>query len=408
MPSIPPTAPATLESPPPASDTTPLVDAAPAAPRNTARNRPIEGLRGLCATLVVVAHIVAMSVKGGFCPLALGPLAPFFHGAGIGSVTLFFLISGYLIVQSLVRHQDVRAFLVNRVLRIYPVFVPLHLLIFLAGPPLRYEWMGALRHHPGALALSFLENLLFLPGTLPLPIAQRNAWSLSYEWAFYLLAALLFLSFRSSRKATHKAGALAPTRPILFTGAAALSVAYIWWHPLAAFFPVGAAVYRWESRLSQLRPPVLVREAGIPLLFLTLLLVERNVPAALLCGGVAFASIVFGWGLLAQFLKTRPLQYLGRISYSLYLIHPFGFAAAREIVKRFGAHAGRGEAGDLLTFASFAIVGGALSLLLSNLSYRYVEVAFTDRFRRRKRRRGEVEATAARRHAAADAQTQPG
>ena len=59
-------------------------------------------------------------------------------------VELFFMISGFLIPASLVRHASVGKFFYDRALRILPVFVVLHLVLFVAGP-------GPLAHAIGIL-----------------------------------------------------------------------------------------------------------------------------------------------------------------------------------------------------------------------------------------------------------------
>ncbi len=102
-------------------------------------------------------------------------------------VQLFFLISGYLIVQSAAR-QRWWAFLINRAFRIFPAFWAATLIGSL--------WI----HHVLPLADSadwpyFLANLLTLSHFVPYASGRFDvlavSWTLTIEWTWYLLAPLL-------------------------------------------------------------------------------------------------------------------------------------------------------------------------------------------------------------------------
>ena len=200
------------------------------------RNLTIEGLRGFSAAAVICYHVHNMAIKGEYFHPNHSPIVnSLVRSLGRFGVLMFFMISGYLIVQSLVKYDSIPRFLKHRVWRIYPVFTPLHLIMFTLGPWQGYEWMGALKHSLPQYALQFFSNLLLLPGIFRLPIAQRNAWSLSYEFAFYVISCLLF--FAATRRA-HRGWRLLS----LGTGLAA-SVGVLRYHPIAAYFLIGVALF---------------------------------------------------------------------------------------------------------------------------------------------------------------------
>ena len=89
------------------------------------------------------------------------------------------MISGYVINASLLRHGDVVSFAIDRVARIYPVFLAVHLGIFTVGPLIGYKFF----HGLGLIewAYQFASNVLFLLGVFNLPLAQIVAWSLIYS-----------------------------------------------------------------------------------------------------------------------------------------------------------------------------------------------------------------------------------
>ncbi|TMA30879.1 MAG: phosphoadenylyl-sulfate reductase, partial [Deltaproteobacteria bacterium] len=114
-------------------------------PASRGRNLTIEGLRGF-SVVVVCYHIHNMAITGGYLHPRYGPVATsLISGLGRFGVLMFFMISGYLIVQSLVRSDSIPQFLKHRVWRIYPVFIVLHLTTFSLGPWSDYArgWGGS-------------------------------------------------------------------------------------------------------------------------------------------------------------------------------------------------------------------------------------------------------------------------
>src|ERR1700733_14197399 len=169
----------------------PATDSLGAYPKNL--NRQVHGLRGFSTLAVFVYHVYGMGTLWNFWPAEFNPVAPFF-AAGKHGVEIFFIISGYLITGSLIRHPSAAKFLVDRAIRLYPVFMTIQLIVFGLGPLIHYKWLSGIS--PAGWAVAFVENGLFLPGIFDLPLAQLNAWSLSYEAAFYLLSALSFVLAR--------------------------------------------------------------------------------------------------------------------------------------------------------------------------------------------------------------------
>jgi peptidoglycan/LPS O-acetylase OafA/YrhL len=108
----------------------------------------------------------------------------------------FFLLSGYLIAQSMTRTRSLRSYLERRVLRIYPAFIVAYILsVFLLGPI-----VGA---HPLAfipetvVRLIFLQPPMIYPGQLPhrpWPFLNGAMWTIAYEFRCYLMVAVLGLT----------------------------------------------------------------------------------------------------------------------------------------------------------------------------------------------------------------------
>ncbi len=77
----------------------------------------LDGLRGVLAMYVTIGHMAPFALLPAWLLSAAG------HGGA--AVDVFFILSGLVISQSLDRlHGDMRRFLQARVLRIFPVFLP--------------------------------------------------------------------------------------------------------------------------------------------------------------------------------------------------------------------------------------------------------------------------------------------
>jgi peptidoglycan/LPS O-acetylase OafA/YrhL len=345
-------------------------DAVPgAAPYPKNLNLQIHGLRGFSALGVFVCHIYGMSKIWHFWPSELAPFNRFFQ-AGAYGVEIFFIISGYLITASLIRHQSAKKFLIDRCIRIYPVFLAIHVLVFALGPIAKYKWMAGISAAHWAEA--FVSNALFLPGIFNLPIAQLNAWSLSYEAAFYLLSASMFVAATVAGRKLANFGLILVLVPILLI------------YPIASFFLVGVAIFFITGR-QVIRFPSSLRWLSIPGLFAVLTLLtladcrRAFIFSALIPAFVFFWSIVDGKCGLSAILRSGWLQYLGTISYSFYLWSPVVTYPMKIIMGKIF----QGRISDLSMLILFALSASVGAVIVAHLSYLY----FEDRLGRTLRRR---------------------
>jgi peptidoglycan/LPS O-acetylase OafA/YrhL len=164
-------------------------------------------------------------------------ISPFVLFFGGGAVCLLFCISGLLILQSLIKHNDWHVFAVNRIKRIYPLFIVLHIFSFTWGPIRgKAAWMASVGPKPLDWLYQFFTNLFLLPGVFPLTLVQQLAWSLSYEAAFYVVSCFIFVGVK---KVTAKQNLGYPM--VALGGAAA--IALLVFHPFFWFFLVGITTY---------------------------------------------------------------------------------------------------------------------------------------------------------------------
>ena len=343
----------------------------PAAPR-AGYNPNSHGLRGFAALSVFVFHIFSARVIG--WPANWDGVVEA-SGALQYGVELFFMISGYVILASLLRHDSLRAFFTDRLLRIYPAFLLPVVLVFVTGPFMRWGFFAGIG--VADYLADFLGNLLFLPTIFPVPLAHWAAWSLSYEWVFYLVAAaLVFLGRR----------ALLSWPAVLAFALAALC--FFNFYPRALFFLPGIAIFLAGKRLEAVRGYFRFPLAALVIFFIAWWStgVTLSQPSsqllpwmgdgrlvyaliALAAGAYVLAAVTLGNGLFSRLLRSPAFSFLGTISYSFYLWHPIVIVVIKRAILHL-PQAWHGWGTDLL-FVSVSVVG---SLVLAWLSWRFFEV----------------------------------
>ena len=167
----------------------------------------LDGLRAISALMVVVGHAGKVLQVGRHLPFGSGVVDVW----GPVGVTVFFVLSGFLITRLIVRERrttgtmDVRAFYLRRALRILPAYwVYIAVIAILAR-------MHLVLASPSSFArsLSFTTNYLN-----PHSWVLNHSWSLSIEEQFYLLwPALLMIA--SEKHARRAAQCLIVATPIL-------------------------------------------------------------------------------------------------------------------------------------------------------------------------------------------------
>jgi len=338
------------------------------------QNETMHGLRGLASVIVVFFHIYGMAYIGGFFEKReIAGFFRIFHNFGSMGVNMFFMLSGYLIIGSLARHGNIKNFMINRIIRIYPVFLTLHIVLFLFGPIINYEWLGDVSITQ--YIAGFISNLLLLPGIFDLPIAQKNAWSLSYEFLFYIVSALFFLITLKIKKKSLKYISLS-----LLT---ALSVVVIYNHPTALFFILGVIVYYSQdlikSKYQYKKYYFLNGVILLPVIFYIYDAGNSFAIVPLILSLIMFWVVVNQEGLLSKILKTKVFQFLGTISYSLYLIHPFALFPFKiifstEKVKMLIEN-------EYVRISLFGSISLTVAIIGSYISYRLLEVALTSKLK---------------------------
>lgn len=347
-------------------------------------NAALNGYRGLCAALVFIYHVGSAGVIELPHGDRISDGVSYLWSSLAYGVEMFFMISGFVILGSLLRHASVGEFLKDRFTRIFSAWIPALIAVTVVCSVLNMKMLADL----GILERLglFVANLLLLPPIVPLPLIHFGSWSLSYEWLFYFAAAGGAVVLR--RKAPNRwAVALWLT----------VAVGLVCLFPRALFFLTGVIVFaqrQWFQRHTRwLRFPVVsllvflvswkLTEANLAQLSDTFIDWFRD--GRWLAALVAFIASLHMFGCACfnargelSILNSRTFQFLGNISYSFYLWHGLVMAAVKRVVS---IEVPPGHSWQ--AFALFVIGCLAISLPLAWASWRVFETALARYMRRR-------------------------
>ena len=310
----------------------------------TRHNLPLDSVRGIAALCVVVHHIVISTTFTQAFDLG-GPLADFFANGWI-FVDLFFVLSGIVMAMTYVRPAErfsVRVFVVRRLARIYP----LHLAVLLAWIPIRLARFfavslgigaGAALVHDVNTPYAFLMQLFLLNafGTLSEMSWNGPSWSISAElFAYAVFAVTVALLARHARSGMI-GGAFAVISGLsLFTAVVVLRERELDFH---LHFGVVRGLYGFSLGVVTMCAAEALRSSGVQIggTWQSLCLAVALVYVALVgaypwigfIAPLAFAALLGGLVVspetsLGRALSSAPLVWLGRRSYSIYMVHAF-------------------------------------------------------------------------------------
>jgi len=288
----------------------------------------LEALRGLAALMVAYSHsleaIVINHPSAEWVKLVLKTV-----GNGDVAVTLFFVLSGYVLGHSLDHGgTGYAAFMIRRMLRVWPA-----MLASLAGC---YVWLesvhaaGLVRHFDAAAPLYYeywqhpaswqdlLRDAFFLGNYL-----NPVTWTLEVE----MLAAALFIPlWRLSRRSPSLAALLLLGWAGCFLGMPLQSYARVGFVYMLLLGMQAGPGARWAQRHLSVRQ----QRFGLWLAYIGCCLANKWLPVTLAAGW--FLESLFGYAVVAllvashsgvpqPLLDSRLMRCIGRISFGFYLWH---------------------------------------------------------------------------------------
>ena len=285
-------------------------------------------LRGLAASWVVMFHIWT-STNGGvtLLPRWLGQVV--FKWGYLG-VEIFFVLSGYVIAHSLrdksVDGDEAKSFAAKRYLRIAPPYYVSLLAVFaVAGLKVAIDHKPFILNSESFSVGRLIAHLFFAQQFLGIKNFEEIYWTLCYEMGFYLvMIAILWLLCRRGHR--NLIGPIAAA-----TGVASAVVTFFrpeivhWLYLLNGWYMFAAGLVAYECARGVCRKQWFV---GLLTVIIAMALVRYWGKSAV---AAATAGLLYwdylhpaeagsnGW--LRRVIASRPMLFLGTISYSLYLLH---------------------------------------------------------------------------------------
>jgi peptidoglycan/LPS O-acetylase OafA/YrhL len=336
--------------------------------------KDIQGLRGMAVALVVIFHVWPNVLRGGYV-----------------GVDIFFVISGYLItailIGEIIDHGSINLlrFYAHRLARLVPAatiaLVACGLLTLAFFPSTRWRDTGI----DIVASASYLENWVLARRSVNYlnayssPSIAQHFWSLSVEGQFYVIWPLALLAINWARRLLPARWALSwqlvlsSLTIVLF----AVSLELFRRNPGLAYF--SSFTRFWEMTLggsvaflarptnpasSSLLAPL--RAIAVLSMLAAAAFFDNTTPfpglPALLptLGAAAFLYSGSGRGGESGFFCSRPMVYLGDISYSVYLWH---WPLLISVTDIFGE--------PLTPFSKFFLV--AVTIAVSHFSTKYIE-----------------------------------
>jgi peptidoglycan/LPS O-acetylase OafA/YrhL len=358
----------------------------------------LDGVRGIAILAVLLFHFITPENRVGL----VNSTVSWVFAYGALGVDLFFVLSGFLITGILydarLDEHYFRNFYMRRLLRIFPLYYGVLAIIFLVlpiFPELRGSELSGLREHQAWAWLYAVNVYLAIHDGWVLSYIE-HFWSLAVEEQFYLIWPLavwllaakprVFLTFSFLVAAASFMGrivaSVAGAGPVVLEVLTPFQLDAL---AIGGFFAVYLRQPGGEAGARRLVVPLAL--AGLALLVIQLggrHSTARGNALESLRGG-AFHLLLVALLLkgllgtpscgLSRFLLSRPLAFLGKYSYGLYVYHHF-------LSYYFSSHrtelmlAARLGCSYMTALVLQAAAGMAVSIVLAWLSYEYFEKHF--------------------------------
>ncbi|AMQ01369.1 acyltransferase [Pedobacter cryoconitis] len=284
----------------------------------------LDGFRGLCALFVVIFHT---HVLNSFAK------HDFFRNSYL-FVEFFFVLSGFVLYHTYGKKdfelKRFKRFFISRTFRLFPLHLVMLLVFILLEVAKWFAQKKGIMFNNAAFTGDYaptqiLPNLFllqsWLPGANPLSY-NYVSWSISVEYYMYIIFA--FIMFWIPKMKEYIFGILSILAFIaLFFHSDVLKLEAL--RGLSCFF-AGSLCYLVYLRISKLIIPQIIFDLleliSIAAIIIVVISNFENKGAfisLLFC--LTVIIFAFDRGIVSRFLKSNPISYLGKLSYSIYIIH---------------------------------------------------------------------------------------
>jgi len=343
----------------------------------------LEATRGVAALMVALFHIGLtpyvdamghqqrlIARSGDF---SLGDAIARILGNGPGAVIFFFVLSGFVLTKVLKNGpsnagQNSWQFLTGRIFRLYPAILST-LTIFIA--------IFLLSGHSLTSADEFKPTSLLLNALLIRPTIDSVMWSLQLE----LIAAPMLLLIYFAWQRFGAPAVLLPYALLLI-----LSFTSVWNHLIGPPFSFGQMYAFVAGMLAFLYGATIVQKLKSPRLWLAVALLGFALTRPIIgwssywtiwletiFGATIVALLAFGPFPPSSASAFRAARFLGKISFSFYLLSPIALLPQHHGISEYLTSAISAGAHPLLLCAGLFVCAVALTALLAWLQFNFIE-----------------------------------
>jgi peptidoglycan/LPS O-acetylase OafA/YrhL len=347
-------------------------------------------LRAIAALFVLCHHIEEYKHKLKFQSLFDSKVfSNIIRYIGQNGVDLFFVLSGFLITYLLLAEIEnkgkisIKQFYIRRILRIWPLYFIVIAISFIVLPFLYYNYQGLFEGQDYfnqliewtdykrnlLLFIFFLSNIaLWINGPV---VGASQSWSVSVEEQFYLLWPWVVKTFHKVLIPFLIALIILKTKLDAMIDGNQIEINKWLWAFMFTFkveyLAMGALfakLYKYKNSTFE----KVLKNKPFFLLVLLISLFQLYIKFSNIATAFSFAILILCF--IERKIKIKPLEYLGSISYGIYMYHPIIIYLGFSLAFKLGVFDT-----TLLNLFVYPII--LLSTItISNLSYKYVEIIF--------------------------------
>lgn len=328
--------------------------------RSAARYIELDSLRGVAALVVVFSHVLGVLPSlDDYEPsnwfesaLIYSPLHALW--AGTEAVTLFFVLSGFVLSLPFhgARNGTYPEYLFRRICRIYlpylaAIVFALAMRAALSG--LEVEGLGGLAKKMWQGPFTAVDAATHLLMVVVIPNGEQAdpvIWSLTHEMRLSIIFPVIMWVVLRYRWYVPITASLAVAAASVVAGAAVGAESNARTGSYLVMFVIGALLAKHRHRVTawcrSIGTPaqVALTAASIGLFTYSFWVFPHESAihgvsldlAVVTVGAAGFIVLALGSSFHQRFLLTRPVRYLGRVSYSLYLVHAVIILAALRLL----------------------------------------------------------------------------
>lgn len=290
--------------------------------------------------------------------------AQILYQIGHGGVDLFFVLSGFLLYQGFIKRpqQPLLQYVMKRGRRLMPAYwvaLVIYITLFYITKDERAIELSAQD------ALTLLKNVFLLAPILGEPPLVTVSWTLTFEWAWYLFLPLCFaLRFHRLNQRFRQLILLS-----VFTTTGIYFGAYGGPEQIGLFF-VGAFLGEIRAPALQKHTKALICSVSAFAIIFAAAIYESYLSISILLSGIGWSGVLYvaltthGQHYTDKLGVVKGSVFLGKISYSFYLLHGLCIHATHKLLQSY------------LNITLSAIVSFTLSVIVAYLSYRFIEQRF--------------------------------